>query len=79
MENTVEGMKKKKTFSSLRKKATKSPHETPQLDVLGIIWVISSSQLMMNYLGINIQAAFSKCSMEGTLRNLSSIPWNTMP
>ena len=79
MKNNVEGMNKKKTLSSLRKKDMNIPHGVPQVHAIGMICMIYGSHLMMNSLGKNLQASVAKCSMEGTLRNPSSIPWNTVP
>ena len=51
MENIVEGMKKKNILNSLGKNHMNIPHVVPQVDAVGMIWMISGSQIMMNSLG----------------------------
>ena len=62
----------------MKKKDMKSPNAIPHEDVVGMMLMMYFSQIMMNPFGINIQASMAKFSMEGTLRNPSNIPWNTM-
>ena len=76
MKNTAIGMKKK--LSSMKKKIMKRPHAVPQVEVVGIIWMIYGSHFMMIPFGKDLQVSMTKCSREENLRNTSSTPWSTI-
>ena len=54
------------------------PHVVPQEDLVGMMLMVPCFHIMMNPFGINTQVLVFKWSMEITLRNPSSISWNTM-